>query len=95
MSSDQLIVFQQPEGKEARPDLRSYYVCLEEGLQDTIKAPCGHTYCPGCLREFVQASLGDASIFPPKCCEGRIPIASLAATIDEETLATFTRRFEE
>lgn len=37
------------------------------------RAPCGHEYCQGCLRELFTLSLKDESLFPPRCCRMPIP----------------------
>jgi len=41
---------------------------------DIARAPCGHQYCRDCLKDLVQASLTDETLFPPRCCKTPIPI---------------------
>ena len=43
---------------------------------DFARAPCGHEYCRDCLRELFLASLGDDSLFPPRCCRQSIATGS-------------------
>ncbi|KAE9378173.1 hypothetical protein N431DRAFT_174373 [Stipitochalara longipes BDJ] len=43
---------------------------------DLARAPCGHEYCRDCLRELFLASLGDDSLFPPRCCRQSIATGS-------------------
>jgi hypothetical protein len=40
------------------------------------RAPCGHEYCRDCLRGLFLASLGDDSLFPPRCCRQSIATGS-------------------
>jgi len=49
--------------------------CQEQvAFFNLARAPCDHEYCRDCLRELFLASLGDDSLFPPRCC--RQPIAT-------------------
>ncbi|KAK0219116.1 hypothetical protein IW262DRAFT_1448936 [Armillaria fumosa] len=36
--------------------------------QRSFRAPCGDQYCHGCLRDLVQASINDESLYPVRCC---------------------------
>jgi hypothetical protein len=40
------------------------------------RAPCGHEYCEECLRDMIECSMTDESLFPPRCCSQ--PIYSAA-----------------
>ena len=54
---------------------RSCTACQEQIVFFNLaRAPCDHEYCRDCLRELFLASLGDDSLFPPRCC--RQPIAT-------------------
>jgi hypothetical protein len=54
---------------------RSCTACQEQvSFFNLARAPCGHEYCRDCLRDLFRASLGDDSLFPPRCC--RQPIAT-------------------
>ncbi|KAK0479892.1 hypothetical protein EDD18DRAFT_1206739 [Armillaria luteobubalina] len=37
-------------------------------VQRSFRAPCGDQYCHGCLRDLVQASINDESLYPVRCC---------------------------
>ncbi|KAK0451210.1 uncharacterized protein EV420DRAFT_1561491 [Desarmillaria tabescens] len=36
--------------------------------QRSFRAPCEDQYCHGCLRDLVQASINDESLYPVRCC---------------------------
>jgi len=40
----------------------------------TLPKPCGHTYCRGCIQEYVKKCCDDKEIFPPRCCGIRVPL---------------------
>ncbi|KAN0108494.1 IBR finger domain protein [Hyaloscypha variabilis] len=52
---------------------------------DLARAPCGHEYCRDCLRELFLASLGDDSLFPPRCCRQSIATGSKQKKVEFET----------
>lgn len=59
-------------------------VCLEpcprfDALELGCKQPedaTYHSYCRECLTDLFRTSLTDTTLFPPKCCRKRIPIAA-------------------
>ncbi len=56
---------------------RSCAACQEQiSFFDLARAPCGHEYCRACLRDLFRASLGDDSLFPPRCCRQSIATGS-------------------
>ncbi|KAL5921369.1 hypothetical protein ACKVWC_003439 [Pyricularia oryzae] len=49
--------------------------CGEEfDFIDVARCPCSHEYCRGCLNSLFQASTLDESLYPPRCCQQRIPL---------------------
>ncbi|KAH9433022.1 hypothetical protein MCOR02_007693 [Pyricularia oryzae] len=41
---------------------------------NVARCPCSHEYCRGCLNSLFQASTLDESLYPPRCCQQRIPL---------------------
>lgn len=41
---------------------------------DTLRCPCSHDYCRGCLSNYINKAIDDESIFPPRCCGQPIPL---------------------
>ncbi|KAL6870554.1 hypothetical protein J3F83DRAFT_736752 [Trichoderma novae-zelandiae] len=67
-------------GGRARPatktgQRRRCIVCSEDfPFVDTLRCPCSHDYCRGCLSNYISKAIDDESIFPPRCCGQPIPI---------------------
>jgi len=40
----------------------------------TLPDPCGHSYCSACLEQYVRKCCDDKEIFPPRCCNVRVPL---------------------
>ncbi|KIK53426.1 hypothetical protein GYMLUDRAFT_178922 [Collybiopsis luxurians FD-317 M1] len=55
-----------------------------------FKATCEHHYCLDCLRELVQACLGDESLFPLRCCQQPLHVTSVLRLLS----ADIRRQFE-
>jgi hypothetical protein len=56
---------------------RSCIACQEQiSFFNLARAPCDHEYCRDCLRDLFRASLGDNSLFPPRCCRQSIATGS-------------------
>ncbi|KAL7898113.1 hypothetical protein HDV63DRAFT_33721 [Trichoderma sp. SZMC 28014] len=54
---------------------RRCIVCNEDfPFVDTLRCPCSHDYCRGCLSNYISKALNDESIFPPRCCGKTIPL---------------------
>ena len=58
--------------------------CMEECARfDTLELECKrpgdtvqHAYCRSCLTDLLRTSLTDTTLFPPRCCGSRIPVAA-------------------
>lgn len=59
---------------------------------DAARAPCGHEYCRGCLRELFTLSLTDETLFPPRCCREPIPADKDRFFLTSKLLAEFQAR---
>ena len=44
---------------------------------DTVHAPCGDSYCDGCVSELFELAMKDESLYPPRCCRQNIPLKSV------------------
>ncbi|KAL7919313.1 hypothetical protein ACQKWADRAFT_301699 [Trichoderma austrokoningii] len=54
---------------------RRCIVCREDfPFVDTLRCPCSHDYCRGCLSSYISNAINDESIFPPRCCGKAIPL---------------------
>jgi hypothetical protein len=59
------------------------------------KAPCGHRYCVPCLEWLHEASMTDESLFPPKCCQTKMPWDDVKAKISGGLATSFEKKKEE
>lgn len=41
---------------------------------DAIRCPCDHDYCRSCIAGLFEAAISDESLFPARCCGGKIPL---------------------
>ncbi|KAL3456039.1 hypothetical protein BJX64DRAFT_294461 [Aspergillus heterothallicus] len=61
-----------------------------------VQFPCVHEYCHACLISFVETSLSDDSLFPPRCCGMEIPItAGRGKAIGEDLMQRFETKLVE
>ena len=54
-----------------------------------VYAPCGHDYCSDCIRQLFFLATRDESLFPPRCCQRPIPIASADVFFTKEFVTIF------
>ena len=59
---------------------------------DVLQAPCTHYYCGSCFKLLVEASTKDESLYPPRCCQREIPLASGIDFLDHNLLELFQRK---
>lgn len=63
-----------PPSPAQQPPTQTCDICADaRPIQDVTAAPCGHTYCRACLQAHFRTTLGDATLFPPRCCQQPIP----------------------
>lgn len=69
-----------------RPQTRECVSCLDDfGPRDnTIRAPCHHSYCRACFRRLVAAACEHEQQWPPKCCLDAIPEHTILEGIADE-----------
>lgn len=57
---------------------RRCIVCNDDfPFVDTLRCPCSHDYCRGCLSNYISKAIDDESIFPPRCCGQPIPLGGV------------------
>ena len=62
---------------DEEPLKRDCISCGEKHLFfEVARCPCSHEYCLTCLETLFRLSMGDESLFPPRCCTIPIPIES-------------------
>jgi hypothetical protein len=76
------------QGANRPPEPRATSACVACSDQfrvfDLMSAPCSHSYCIPCARELFTSSMGDETLFPPRCCGQTIPIDSNIAILGSE-----------
>ncbi|KAK4892455.1 hypothetical protein LTR27_009111 [Elasticomyces elasticus] len=57
--------------------------------ENTLKAPCDHYYCRGCIEHLYNACLTDESLYPPRCCRQAMPWDLVSDFLSQETRDAF------
>ncbi|KAJ5977303.1 hypothetical protein N7501_000645 [Penicillium viridicatum] len=60
-----------------------------------LTAPCGHKYCPSCLRRMSSTALNSPEMFPAKCCFQEIPAKALMEVMSPRNKKRYIIRWEE
>ncbi|KAI4755250.1 hypothetical protein E4T52_12802 [Aureobasidium sp. EXF-3400] len=56
----------------------------------SFKAPCDrHYYCRECLANFFEYTIGDESLYPPKCCDREILFDNVKTLLDDKLVARY------
>jgi hypothetical protein len=56
----------------------------------SFKAPCDHHfYCFECLANFFEYTIGDESLYPPKCCDHEILFDNVKTLLDDKLVARY------
>jgi hypothetical protein len=56
----------------------------------SFEAPCNrHYYCHECLANFFEYTIGDESLYPPKCCDREILFDNVKTLLDDKLVARY------
>lgn len=55
------------------------------------KLPCGHSYCPRCLRIMINQATTEESKMPPRCCTQPIPSSTVKSVLSREEQVKFLK----
>lgn len=72
--------------------------CYDDLSPDnTVEAPCKHTYCFDCIKVMVKQSLvsGVDVQFPPKCCDERLTLSTIGAALREDLQHQYQQKLTE
>ncbi|KAH0302158.1 hypothetical protein KCU74_g18363, partial [Aureobasidium melanogenum] len=59
----------------------------------SFKAPCDHHfYCFECLASFFEYTIGDESLYPPKCCDREIVFDNVKTLLDDKLVARYAEK---
>jgi len=61
----------------------------------TIKAPCGHDYCQGCIADLFKSAMTDETLMPPRCCGTEIPIPMVERLLGSDVIVQFKEKMGE
>ena len=62
---------------------------VEKPAHDICQVPCGDKYCFECLKLLFELSTTDEQLFPPRCCQRLIPLASIQGHLSQKMLQAF------
>ncbi|KAK8175099.1 ibr finger domain-containing protein [Phyllosticta citrichinensis] len=87
-----------PEPEENDPQkrrdiTRPCEVCQEDRrFFDLARLPCNHEFCRDCVDHLFRRSVEDESLFPPRCCQQRIPFSSVRIFLGPETARSYKEK---
>ncbi|THX78856.1 hypothetical protein D6D05_05203 [Aureobasidium pullulans] len=59
----------------------------------SFKAPCDrHFFCFECLANFFEYTIGDESLYPPKCCDTEISLDNVKKLLDDKLVARYEKK---
>ncbi|RFN50379.1 ibr finger domain protein [Fusarium flagelliforme] len=74
------------------PEMKQCIVCGDDHPDTgTLETLCSHDWCQGCLVDYVERSMEDESLFPPKCCNRTISIEQ-GGFFSQEVLERFQEK---
>lgn len=75
-----------------KPEPHECVICRVYITGVAVRVPCGHHYDIDCLRDLIQASTRDESLFPPQCCQQSIPRGLFEPHLDFSLSALFSEK---
>ena len=78
-----------------RPKNTSCVICRDPINGVNIHTPCGHDYDVGCIADLFAACTRDESLYPPRCCQQRIPLLSAREHLGKDLLSLFVQKSRE
>lgn len=77
----------------ANNELASCGACSEQfPANKLVKVRCGHEYCGGCLKKFFEEAMKDEAMYPPRCCQIKIPLILAQKELPKDTIRRFNRK---
>ncbi|OCH96607.1 hypothetical protein OBBRIDRAFT_13292 [Obba rivulosa] len=67
-------------------------ICGDTIQGPQIRAPCGHFYDRGCLRDLFRSASVDESLFPPRCCQRPFVFLDVQQYLGAELAAFFQKK---
>ncbi|KAF7889340.1 uncharacterized protein EAF01_010833 [Botrytis porri] len=77
------------------PSKSTCVICRDEiSFCDAARVPgsCRHEYCRTCLEQLFRLSISDESLFPPRCCNEPITIASVRLFLTSDIVRAFEEK---
>lgn len=74
---------------------RMCVICRDEiDFCDAARVPgsCRHEYCRACLEQLFHLSMSDESLFPPRCCNEPITVASVRLFLSSDVVRSFEKK---
>ncbi|KAI1291277.1 hypothetical protein F5Y03DRAFT_388546 [Xylaria venustula] len=77
----------------SEPLVISCSACREDirPSQQLQKLPCGHSYCPTCLRVMINQATAEEANMPPRCCTQPIPSSVVKSMLSREEQTKFLK----
>ena len=70
--------------------------CADDGPpKEMIHTKCGHSYCFGCTKQYVQVSLRPDSTFPPSCCDLPLTLAMIKDHVTLDVIRQYIAKQDE
>ena len=70
--------------------------CADDGPhKEMIHTKCGHSYCFGCTKQYVQVSLRPDSTFPPSCCDLPLTLAMIKDHVSPDVIRQYIAKQDE
>lgn len=57
-----------------------------------MESPCSHIYCHGCVTDLFKCAMVDESLFPPRCCNQKMPLETTEDFLPAELLKKYQEK---